>query len=64
VENFPAARDGCEAILHFGGLGHAFWICGKDEARVREYPGLMPAFRMVANVPVPHGVMKDAVAKE
>ena len=55
VPDFSAALEGCEAILRFGGLGHTCVIHATDEARIREFAARMPAFRVLANTPAPHG---------
>ena len=55
VADFAAALEGCEAILRFGGLGHTCVIHATDEARIREFAARMPAFRVLANTPAPHG---------
>ncbi len=55
VKDFAAAMDACEAVLRFGGLGHTCVIYSRDEARVREFSMRMPAFRVLANTPSPHG---------
>lgn len=55
VDNFAAALDACEAVLRFGGLGHTCGIYAQDDARIRQYAMRMPAYRVVANTPTPHG---------
>lgn len=55
VDTFEAAMASCDAILHFGGLGHTCVIHAKDEARVREFGLKMPAFRVLVNTPAPQG---------
>ena len=55
VPDFAAALDGCEAILRFGGLGHTCVIHAKDNLRIREFAGRMPAFRVLANTSAPQG---------
>jgi acetaldehyde dehydrogenase (acetylating) len=55
VADFVAALEGCEAILHFGGLGHTCVIHAKDDVRIREFAARMPAFRVLANTSSPQG---------
>jgi len=55
VEHFDAALAACEAVLHFGGLGHTCGIYSSDDQRTREYARRMPAFRVVANSPTSLG---------
>jgi acetaldehyde dehydrogenase (acetylating) len=55
VPDFQAAMATCEAILRFGGLGHTCVIYSRDEARIREFAERMPAYRVLANTPAPHG---------
>jgi acetaldehyde dehydrogenase (acetylating) len=55
VADFAAALEGCEAILRFGGLGHTCVIHATDDARIREFAGRMPAFRVLANTSSPQG---------
>lgn len=55
VEDFEAAMKACEEILRFGGLGHTCVIFSKDEARIREFAGRMPAFRVLVNTSAPQG---------
>ncbi|MCC7154667.1 MAG: aldehyde dehydrogenase family protein [Bryobacterales bacterium] len=55
VPDFQAAVAACDAILHFGGLGHTCVIHSKDDSRVREYGLKMNAFRILVNTPAPQG---------
>lgn len=55
VADFQAAITACDAILHFGGLGHTCGIYSKDDSRVREYGLKMNAFRVLVNTPAPQG---------
>jgi acyl-CoA reductase-like NAD-dependent aldehyde dehydrogenase len=55
VADFAAALDACEAVLHFGGLGHTCVIYARDEARIRQFAERMPAFRVMVNTEGPHG---------
>jgi acetaldehyde dehydrogenase (acetylating) len=55
VKDFAVALDTCEAITRFGGLGHTCVIYARDEARIREFAGRMPAMRVLVNTPAPHG---------
>jgi len=55
VKDFAAALDTCEAILHFGGLGHTCVIHSKDEGRIRQFAERMPANRVLVNTPGPQG---------
>jgi acetaldehyde dehydrogenase (acetylating) len=55
VEHFEAALTACEAVLHFGGLGHTCGIYSTDDQRTREYARRMPAFRVVVNTPTSLG---------
>jgi len=55
VKDFEAAMKTCEAILHFGGLGHTCVIHARDEARIREYGRRMPAMRVLVNTQSPQG---------
>jgi acetaldehyde dehydrogenase (acetylating) len=55
VPDFAAALDTCEAILHFGGLGHTCVIFATDDSRIREFAERMPAFRVMVNTPSPQG---------
>jgi len=41
--------------LRFGGLGHTCAIYSKDEVRIREFAGRMPANRVLVNTPAPQG---------
>ncbi|HEY7838511.1 MAG TPA: aldehyde dehydrogenase family protein [Terriglobales bacterium] len=50
-----AALRRCSDLLHFGGLGHTCVIHAQDDAVIREYGRLMPAFRVVVNSPAPLG---------
>lgn len=55
VSDFTAAAGACESILRFGGLGHTCCIYSADEARIRKFARLMPAFRILVNTPSPQG---------
>lgn len=55
VQDFEAGVRACDAILHFGGLGHTCVIFSKDEARIREFAERMPAMRVLVNTPSPQG---------
>lgn len=55
VEDFAAALAACDAILHFGGLGHTCVIYSKDDARIREFALRMPAYRILVNTAAPQG---------
>jgi len=55
VEDFAAAVNACEAILHFGGLGHTTVIYSNDDARIREFAVRMPAYRVLVNTAAPQG---------
>ena len=55
VDDFAAALDACEAVLHFGGLGHTCGVYAQDDSRIRAYALRMPAFRVVANTPTSKG---------
>jgi acetaldehyde dehydrogenase (acetylating) len=55
VKDFAACLDTCEAILHFGGLGHTCVIHATDDARIREYAQRMPAMRVLVNTSAPQG---------
>jgi len=55
TDTFQAAMDACDAILHFGGLGHTCVIFARDEARIREFGLRMPAHRVLVNTAAPHG---------
>ncbi len=53
--DFEAACQACDALLHFGGLGHTCVIYARDEARIREFGLRMPAMRVLVNTPAPQG---------
>ncbi len=55
VKDFAAALDRCEAVLHFGGLGHTCTIHAKDESHIREFARRMPAMRVLVNTASPQG---------
>lgn len=55
VRDFAAALDTCEAVLHFGGLGHTCVIHSKDEGRIRGFALRMPAMRVLVNTAGPPG---------
>ncbi|MGQ9635899.1 MAG: aldehyde dehydrogenase family protein, partial [Bryobacteraceae bacterium] len=55
VRDFEAAMQACEAILHFGGLGHTCVIFSRDDARIREFARRMPAMRVLVNTQAPQG---------
>ena len=55
VETFDAALNACEAVLRFHGLGHTCGIYTTDDAKARLYAQRMPAHRILANTPTPHG---------
>jgi acetaldehyde dehydrogenase (acetylating) len=55
VPDFAAALDACEAVLHFGGLGHTCGIYATDDTRIRRFAMRMPAYRVIANSATPTG---------
>ena len=55
VRDFEAGMQACDAILHFGGLGHTCVIFSKDDARIREFARRMPAMRVLVNTQAPQG---------
>jgi acetaldehyde dehydrogenase (acetylating) len=55
VKDYEAGLATCDAILHFGGLGHTAGIYSKDEARIREFGLRVPAMRVLVNTPAPQG---------
>ncbi|MBL8238749.1 MAG: aldehyde dehydrogenase family protein [Bryobacterales bacterium] len=55
VADFEAGLNACEAVLRFHGLGHTCGIYTADEAKARQYALRMPAHRVLANTPTPHG---------
>ncbi len=55
TDSFDAATDACEAILHFGGLGHTCVIHAQNEANVRRYGERVSAFRVLVNTSAPQG---------
>jgi acetaldehyde dehydrogenase (acetylating) len=55
VRDHAAALDICDALLHFGGLGHTCVIHSKDDARIREFGVRMPAMRVLVNTGAPAG---------
>jgi acetaldehyde dehydrogenase (acetylating) len=55
VADFEAACKACDALLHFGGLGHTCVIFSRDDARIREFGLRMPAMRVLVNTPSPQG---------
>ncbi len=54
-EDFNEGVETCEAILHFGGLGHTCVIFSNDEARIREFAMRVSANRVLINTPAPQG---------
>ena len=54
-EGWETSLETCEAILHFGGMGHTAVIFSQDEARIREFAQRMPAFRVLVNTSAPQG---------
>jgi acetaldehyde dehydrogenase (acetylating) len=55
AKDFDDACRACDAILHFGGLGHTCVIYSRDQARIREFGLRMPAMRVLVNTPAPQG---------
>lgn len=55
VDDFEAGVRACEAILHFGGIGHTAVIHARDEARVSEFARRVSAFRVLVNTSAPQG---------
>ncbi|MGC8759004.1 MAG: aldehyde dehydrogenase family protein [Bryobacteraceae bacterium] len=55
VDDFEAGVRACEAILHFGGIGHTAVIHARDEAKVSEFARRVSAFRVLVNTPAPQG---------
>jgi hypothetical protein len=55
ADGFEGAIAACEAILHFGGVGHTAVIFATDEGKVRQFGLRMPAFRVLVNTASPQG---------
>jgi acetaldehyde dehydrogenase (acetylating) len=55
VRDHAAALNTCEQLLRFGGLGHTCVIHSRDEGRIREFAGRMPAMRVMVNTAAPPG---------
>ena len=52
----------CDAILHYGGMGHTASIHSRDRDAVLQYGMLMPAARVVVNTPATHGAIGYSTA--
>ncbi|MBX3278293.1 MAG: aldehyde dehydrogenase family protein [Acidobacteria bacterium] len=52
----------CDAILHYGGMGHTASIHSRDRAAILHYGMLMPAARVVVNTPSTHGAIGFSTA--
>ncbi|MEP7272710.1 MAG: aldehyde dehydrogenase family protein [Acidobacteriota bacterium] len=52
----------CDAILHYGGMGHTAAIHSRDRQAVLHYGLLMPAARVVVNTPSTHGAIGYSTA--
>lgn len=52
----------CDAILHYGGMGHTASIHSRDRDAVLHYGMLMPAARVVVNTPSTHGAIGFSTA--
>ena len=52
----------CDAILHYGGMGHTASIHSRDREAVLQYGMLMPAARVVVNTPATHGAIGYSTA--
>jgi len=55
VRDFEQALATCEAILHYGGIGHTCVIFSRDESRIRAFAERMPAMRVMVNTQSPAG---------
>jgi acyl-CoA reductase-like NAD-dependent aldehyde dehydrogenase len=53
--DFDACLATCDALLHFGGLGHTCVIYGTNEERIRAFALRMPAMRVLVNTSAPQG---------
>jgi acetaldehyde dehydrogenase (acetylating) len=52
----------CDAILHYGGMGHTAAIHSRDRNAILQYGLLMPAARVVVNTPSTHGAIGFSTA--
>jgi acetaldehyde dehydrogenase (acetylating) len=52
----------CDAILHYGGMGHTAAIHSRDRNAILQYGLLMPAARIVVNTPSTHGAIGFSTA--
>ncbi len=52
----------CDAILHYGGMGHTAAIHSRDRQAVLHFGMLMPAARVVVNTPSTHGAIGYSTA--
>jgi hypothetical protein len=53
--NLAACIELCVRLLHYGGLGHTDSIHSQNEAAVKQFGLMVPAFRVVVNTSAVHG---------
>eukprot|EP00327_Prymnesium_parvum_P016730 CAMPEP_0113240614 /NCGR_PEP_ID=MMETSP0008_2-20120614/6358_1 /TAXON_ID=97485 /ORGANISM="Prymnesium parvum" /LENGTH=645 /DNA_ID=CAMNT_0000087969 /DNA_START=63 /DNA_END=1996 /DNA_ORIENTATION=+ /assembly_acc=CAM_ASM_000153 len=60
ADDFASAKTLCRALIQYEGIGHTAGIYSRVPARIEEYAALIPAGRILVNVPTSLGAIGSA----